>query len=497
MKKILSAILLSFLTLSVVYGQNDIDAIRYSQPFFGGTARGMGLAGATGALGADFSSASDNPAGIGMYRKNEFTFTPAINFSSSSSSFLGTQTDAQKANANINIGNLGFVWTRNFDEKRVRGWKSISFAIGANRLADFNSSTYYTGYNNSNSLVNNYLEELNANGGEPSANIATDVPFDANLAYSTNLITQSNGIYTSPVAGGGVQQSNLITTSGNITEYLVSIAGNYNNKLYMGLTIGIPSIHYNYASNYTETNVNNNIAGFNNFTLTNNVNTTGTGVNAKFGLIYRVNDYLRLGAAVHSPTYYSLHDSYSSSMTTDLTSGVTTAYSPYGSFDYSLYTPWKFVGSAAIIFNKYGFISADYEYIDYSQAYYSFYNGGSSDIDYQNAQNNLISTKYGPTSNFKVGAEIALDIFRIRGGYAMYGSPFNSGYGVSGFDNSANYITGGVGFREHNFFLDLGLVHSLNHTFQQPYTLAAGEQAPGANITSFTNDFLVTIGIRY
>ena len=40
-----------------------------------GTARYVGMGGALGALGADISVISWNPAGIGLYRKNDIAFT--------------------------------------------------------------------------------------------------------------------------------------------------------------------------------------------------------------------------------------------------------------------------------------------------------------------------------------------------------------------------------------------------------------------------------------
>ncbi|HSH66758.1 MAG TPA: hypothetical protein VLB84_13425, partial [Bacteroidia bacterium] len=51
------------------YSQNDIDAMRYSQLTFGGTARFNSMAGSMGALGGDISTLSFNPAGIGIFRK--------------------------------------------------------------------------------------------------------------------------------------------------------------------------------------------------------------------------------------------------------------------------------------------------------------------------------------------------------------------------------------------------------------------------------------------
>src|SRR3954466_4771231 len=86
---------------SLIFAQSDIDALRYSQSSLTGTARYVSMGGAFGALGADFSSLSYNPAGIGLYRKSEFTFTPSIYAEKTTSDFLGTSGSDSKFNFNI------------------------------------------------------------------------------------------------------------------------------------------------------------------------------------------------------------------------------------------------------------------------------------------------------------------------------------------------------------------------------------------------------------
>ena len=54
MKLLFSVTTLSLLSISLI-SQNDIDAMRYSQTFFGGTSRSKAMAGSFGALGADGS----------------------------------------------------------------------------------------------------------------------------------------------------------------------------------------------------------------------------------------------------------------------------------------------------------------------------------------------------------------------------------------------------------------------------------------------------------
>ena len=62
-------------------GMMTCDIYELSQLGFGfGSARSMALAGAFTSLGGDVASMGINPAGLGMYRTNELTFTPMMSF---------------------------------------------------------------------------------------------------------------------------------------------------------------------------------------------------------------------------------------------------------------------------------------------------------------------------------------------------------------------------------------------------------------------------------
>jgi hypothetical protein len=497
MKKLLTTLALFMFLVNIISAQTDEDALRYSQTTFGGTARGIGVAGAFGALGTDFTSLSINPAGIALYRTNEFMFTPGLAFINSNSDFAKSSNEAKKYN--FNVSNFGFVWNFPYDEKKVKGWKNISFGFGANRSANFHNDIYYRGFNPSNSLITSYVNKMNAQGSLSESSIESYYPFDAYLAYKNNLIQlDANGKYSTALFNGGLEQSKSITTRGSITDYLISLGANYSDKVFIGATLSIPGLRYRLESTYTEKDINDSITDFNSFSLTDNLTTTGVGINAKLGIIYKVNDFFRFGAAIHSPTYFSMSDKYDSKISSEFNSGPEERVSPSGIFNYGLTTPWKVIGSAAVIIKKYGFISLDYEFLDYSESFFNFNNNSTTeDKEYASQQNSLINTKYTAASNLKIGGELVLDIFRIRAGYAMYGSPFNAEVAESGFDNSSNHITGGFGFREDNYFIDFGIVHSIIKTYNQTYTIANSNLVPGAKITSSANQFLITVGFKF
>jgi hypothetical protein len=187
MKKIMTAIGVLIAIPFTMMAQTDEDALRYSQLTFGGTARYMGLGGAFTALGADFSSLSLNPAGLGMYRSSEMTFSPAFTGSNISTMYIGSSLEGQKYK--FNISNFGLVIAsdltkRNPDNK----WKRLNIAFGANRVNNYNHETDYRGYNTDNSLVDYYLEELNAGSGTPPSQITNRYPFSSALVWESYLV---------------------------------------------------------------------------------------------------------------------------------------------------------------------------------------------------------------------------------------------------------------------------------------------------------------------
>ncbi len=470
-----------------VNAQNEVDALRYSQlGFLGGTARSAGMAGAFGALGGDFSTLSTNPGGIGIYRKSEITFTPSFFNQSTSSNLDGTS--LQNSKPDFNFGNIGMVASRYNADKS--GWKGFSFGFGYNRTNDFNNSIDMKGNNNNGSMLDAYLYDAVYNNG-----INNDL-FGTQLAWNSYLLDSVGGKLVHALPNYGETQTKYVQSSGSMGEIVFSFGGNYNDKLYLGGTIGVPQIHYTESSQYTETlNGDTSVYGFKSLSLNQNLTTTGSGVNFKFGMIYKPITWLRIGAAFHSPSYYTMHDDYSSSITSNFTypnsvhaPSDTTAYSPPGHYDYSLMTPGRVIGSLGFVLKDIGMIDIDYEYINYASAHLS----SSTPGDFQSA-NQTINNEYTSTGNLRIGSEWKIvHPLSIRLGYAYYGSPYKSG----GNDGSRMSYTAGLGFREGNFFMDLAYVFTQTKTNYYFYDPTIAYVDPSIN-TSKVSSLMMTIGYKF
>ncbi|MFZ4399613.1 MAG: OmpP1/FadL family transporter, partial [Bacteroidales bacterium] len=479
-------IIIAIASISTTFAQNEIDALRYSQIYYGGTARSTALGGAFGALGADFSSLSQNPAGIGLYKISEFTLTPSFYIGKTESKFLDSPSrDDYKYN--FNVGNIGFVYTffKRGNYSQNDGFKAAQFGFGINRLNNFNNRMIMEGYNSTSSMMNQYVNYANDH------NTNDLYSFDTQLAYDTYLINPKTGDsshYTS-IVNGNVTQRKTVSTSGSTNEVVMSLGGNYSDKLYIGATLGFPFLHYSEQSTYKEIDTKDSVSNFNSFTVSDDLTTTGAGINFKFGLIYRPIDLIRIGLAFHSPTYYySMQDEYSRKIESDLASqGKYSASSPKGSFEYELTTPTRVIGSLAFVFGEHGLLSADYEFVDYTLPRLR----AENNIDFMD-QNDAIQTKYAPTSNFRFGGEWRLNPLAFRAGYAIYGSPFKTTVN----DGKRTILSFGLGFREKQFFIDLAYSYSKQNEDYYFYDPSVISLRPVKNTMTGSN-IMMTIGFKY
>src|ERR1035437_10311733 len=460
--------------------QNDIDAMRYSQLTFGGTARFASMAGSMGALGGDISTLSFNPAGIAIFRKTELTITPSIFSQTTSSTYNGNNEIDKKLN--FNIGNIGLLATIPLNGKN--GWESCNFGFGYNRTNSFQNRISTQAYNKTSSLLDTYVASANGH-------LSNDFDqFSTGLAWQTWLInpdTNGTNIYNHVIPHYGELQKKSVDTKGGMGETVLSFGGNYKNKVFIGGTIGF--VHERYVEDavyeekmdHTDTT-----SGFNSFKYTQNLTTKGNGYNLKIGVIVKPVDWLSLGAAIHTPTVISLKDDYSSTMHSEFSNGLKyDTVSPKGSFDYSLTTPFRAIGSVGFIINKYALLNVDYEYIDYTYAQLNSNPNVFSDV------NNAIRSKYTSTSNLRIGGEVRLDPISIRLGYALYGSPYNGGENKNA--NRSSY-TAGIGYREKNYFIDFAYV--LTKYTEYSYLYDSPIASPVKNDYK-NSSFMLTFGVKF
>ena len=489
-RRIIAVLYISLMIIPLVMAQTSTDALRYSYLNPQGTARAMGVGGAMGALGGDFTSVAINPAGIAGYWKSEFMFTPSFNNVKTVSTLNDNPSTEQLANQ-FNISNLGIV----FANTPQRGsWKSVSLGFGLNKLANFQQDLFFSG-------------ETEGSITDRFAGLGTGIidpdfldPYEAGLAYETGAIydIQGDGNYETDFMGSEGEvfdKEQLVTASGYFNEMSIAFGGNFKDQLLLGASIGIPFISYESEKSYRESDPADVIPAFNELAFDEYLTTEGGGVNFKIGAIAKINRTFRVGAAFHSPTFMTLTDRFTTDLRYDFDQGSGnesySASGPEGEFEYGLTTPWRAVANAAMIIAKSGFISADIEYVDYGTAKFNFTRNSDNfeDREYQEQVNQEIKDIYGGAINVRLGGELALDAFRFRGGLQLLTSPFVD-------DNTMqSIITLGAGIRGDKAFVDLSYNYSNQKEVYLPYAVSGAPQQVVNNKIN-RNQVLLTVGFK-
>lgn len=496
MKRVYIFITALFLSGSA-FAQMVDEALKFSQQNYSGTARSTSMGGAFGALGGDFSSLSINPAGIAVYRSSEFTITPSFNMNQAENGNFSEEKNK------FSFSNIGFVssYVPSFDTKT--GWQNFNFGIGYNQVANFNKKSFILNAGSASSRLDFWSEMSN---GFESDDL---YEFEERLAYDNYLINPDENLdYRSVLDLNDVMDQEKYTIQkGYINEFAFTFGANYGHKLYLGATVGIQDLDYEMSSRYSEFALNGNVSSLNEFTFGEEVKVTGVGVNVKFGAIYKPTNDLRLGFALHTPTFYKLDRSMETFMNSDFDPNIPDGFPDDGNAQHSVLskyieylnmdfeTPMRTILSGAYTFGKRAVLSVDYEFVNYSK---SEYDDGESELDDGNnifvadadlrPVNNEMSNLYQSTGNLRVGAEFrATPNISLRGGFALIGDPYKGSY-----DESYTSYSGGVGFKFNNFFLDTAAEYK---SYDEDFLLYAGSDV--VRIEQSNLNLKMTLGFKF
>lgn len=528
--------------------QSSIDALTLSDTELRGTSRFMSMAGAFTALGGDLSTLTQNPAGIGVYRGSDVALTLDLSFLSNKSNNIPG--GATMNNTNFDANTIGYVGTMNFGSNSLMS--TFSWGVSYNRLKSFTRNYRGSGIPLQTSMSNyialmsdgidpenmisksgydpyqdsqiNWMNILAFNGAITTPTIVTDnagkvtdIYYDGLFQYDVPAQDGKPAIpATTGTAGFNVRER------GYADEYNIAFGGNLANVVQWGVDLGITDLTHEQWTSYDEALQGANIRAGNEYydvieegdcdwQIDNWKKTTGTGFNLKFGLILKPVQELRIGVAVHTPTWYSMTTSYNANLTyggsnrVQRDRGTNTAV-----YDWNLRTPWKLMFGLAGVIGGRGILSADYEYSAYDKMHTSDSYGDFDDY------NDDIATYFRATNTLRLGAEFRVTPqFSLRLGYSyassnvksdaadnnleIYTSGTNLGYT---FNQSSNYVTAGLGYRTGGFYVDLAYVNrqrtSTYHCFT-PFQDYDGlwTLAPQAKIKENANQLALTVGYKF
>ena len=512
-------LLISLFTCAKVYAQIPEDAVRFSWYPQSGTARNMAIGGAMGSLGGDITAVNVNPAGIGFYKTAEFVFTPSFFLNNNKVNYRESLSEG-KRNA-FNLGPTGVIFG---SSNRRKPANSSAFSVSINQVANFQNTLRYNGYNNYSSFSEQFAEEFSKSGMtiDNVLNSNSSLPYSSAVALYTYLIdtVTINGetvVKGAPEylldSGMALRQEMFKKTGGGMYDFSLAFAQNIKDKFLWGVTLGIPFVNYKSNTTFTETDTSsNNFNHFKSFTYNDNFTTSGVGFNLKVGAIYKPTEYIRLGLALHTPTFMYLTDTRTTTLHTNLetptglpesfdVSSRTFTNDQPGESKYKQTAPWKAILSASYVFREVenvkkqrGFLTADIEYVNHKSSRFSSDNENITQDEktYYKALNNVVKHTYKGAFNFRVGGELKFNVIMARLGFAYYSNPYKD----AALKANQTLLSGGLGYRNKGFFVDLTYVHRVSKDVNFPYRLSDRANT-FASLDQKRGNVVATVGFKF
>ena len=497
-----------------------------------GTARYVGMGGAMEALGADISTIGSNPAGIGLFRHSNVSLSAGLLMQSDGKEFSNGK------KTNLSFDQIGGVYTTRTGQKSFLNFgfnyhKSKNFDYILNAAGSLNGSSQ-----NKQSYLKGILGDEN-NGGfyvgknKDGQNIGYVNATSTNVAYTwsqidnlywNSLIPSSAGVYNYEKATGYTLDR---AHTGYIGNYDFAVSGNLNDRVYLGLTFGMKDVNYKGYSEYRE-NFNN--AG--GVLVRDERKVTGSGFDITAGVIVRpvAESPFRIGAYVKSPTWYDLTTSNVTGLvyvqgTTNKVSYVSNSY------DFKMWTPWKFGFSLGHTIGNYLALGATYEYENFSNinsrvndgGYYNYYGEYYETSSPDKTMNNHTKEVLKGVSTLKLGVEYKpVSNVALRMGYnyvsAMYDKDAQKDPGIASLGtayasatdytnwSAINRFTLGVGYQVKNFNIDLAYQYSAQNGSFAPFsnfipsgrtTVTESNVATTTDVKNNRSQLLLTVGYRF
>jgi len=466
------------LALVPVAAQETYENAKIGWSDLNGTARYVGMGGAMEALGADISTIGTNPAGIGLFRKSQANLSMGILNQQDGKAFGGGHTTT------VSFDQIGFVYS---SQTSPTGFLNFGFNYHKSRNFNYILSTADKLYNASQNKLT-YAKAKNELLFEGDGAPIFDSPYvqcnQLDDMYARNLLYDydTNTWYYEEANGYTMDRRHW----GYIGDYDFNLSGNINNRVYLGLTIGIHDVNYKHYSEYTEYfSVNSPIQ------VADDREIQGTGADIKAGIIFRpIEDSpFRVGLSVATPTWYDL-ETHNYTTMSDAGGSVSNSEN----YEFKLYTPWKFGLSLGHTVGTNLALGASYEYTDYGSMDTRYKTGEHynwwSDSYYEDSESDDVMNRHTAdmlkgVSTLKLGAEYKPSPeIAIRLGY-NYVSPMyqKDGYKDGTLASEGSYYSSATDYTNwdatHRFTCGLGIqLDKVNLSAAYQYSAQNGHFEP-------------------
>ncbi len=463
--------MLLFVLTMAARAQNEEDALRYSWLLPAGSARGWGLGNAMGAVGADPSAASLNPAGFGLYNTTELSLTPGLEVNTAENVHYGTPATGTSTRGFVN----NFALVLCYPGRTNSPWKATQFGLSFDREASFHAQRTADGAVVNSTILQQWANEAN---GTLAGDLYNAYPFTSGLAWDAYGIDPADPTDTANTAyvpaipfGSAVHQTQVADISGKSQTTSLFFAANYQDRLYLGASLGLVGTRFDRTTTHTETTLVDTL-DLQDMTYTEYLTTRGGGIDLKVGVIGRVTDKLRLGFSFHSPKWMTMDDAYRTTLSTrfrtpDADGNYSyTADSPDGVFRYNVNSPWNLLASAAYVVGRQGLVSVDYGYTDFARMRLRGDNTVPDSYDFA-VENGVIASSFRASQSVRVGTEWRAGNWYFRGGWGWWQDP----YADSDQRQGSGYkrYTAGTGYRTDHVSIDLALLYGQRTGYRYLY----------------------------
>lgn len=486
MKKIftIAALVLAAMPMAA---QETYENVEITAEDLNGTARYVGMGGAMEALGADISTIATNPAGIGLFRHTTASTSLSVNM------LQGADDFGVSKKTKVSFDQIGFVYAHRSGENSF-----LNFAFNYHKSRNLNDllsveDRLGNASQNKLSYAKGFEGLFDLDFGNTitgNTNAFSQVDY---LYYNALLCDEEDNIFFNDASAYQMQKS----ARGHVGQYNFNISGNVQDRVYLGLTIGIKDVNYKTYSEYTEQLLDIQGQSIGNVTLSDERKVSGSGFDVKAGVIFRPVETspFRIGLYVNTPTWYDLKTTNYTTLYNRSSVGTRDGMDSEETYEYKLYTPWKFGVSLGHTVGRELAIGATYEYSDYSSIDSRFNTGSHYDWYYDNyyessesddIMNSHTESTLKGVHTFKVGAEYKLtDDLAIRLGYNYLTSAYEKdGFKDGTLDSPGSYyasatdytnwksttrVTFGLGYNAGPLSMDLAYQYSQRNGEFSPF----------------------------
>ena len=396
----------------------------------------MSMGNAYSTFGNSYTATLFNPATLATAEKTTFTTSVGLNLYRNTTNYLSTETSSLKTQTNLS--QFGLVLPFKSDSTG----RTFALSLGYNQSKDFNRIVEFEGYNANGSFVNDLVLD--------GKNIARNLL----LSYPYNDPVSGEYFEDRTILNNNLQQKGSLINDGGLYNWSAGASYEFAYNVFFGASVNYAIGTLQSNREISETDINDFYslttttipdssltAGFESFRFNDVVDWSYNGWDARFGLLYKFFDFIRIGGSVKLPTTFVISEDHYFNGESNFSTGYTkTLDVPVVSSKYEITSPFEFTAAASV---NIWFITgaAEVSYTDYTQMRFS----GDEDPPVYAEINKQILEKYTQVFNLRAGAEFRLPFTGLsaRAGFMYNPSPLantpteydrkilNAGLGIS------------------------------------------------------------------